>query len=318
MDSTAEVVAVAAVADGSSEHASYRLAYHRRALELLTANAGAAIDGLMPVGAGVLNVMACWGQAALLGIPLIDASFEASGHPCPWRAFVDLLAQDVSTISVGVVGKSAEREEQVETFLRGGPRAVSGLIDELTGAGGSHALCFGPLSSGWMRGRAEIDWVSRLIEVGDALMRAAADGGRMVAQAACNVLSGQLTIPATVVGTSCTKGDDDSVGVIDLLDEDERRLRLTHWHRYLVLEREGHRLATFPDLVVTLGARGTPLQAAELSEGQDIFIITARRNRDLPIDSRARDVFSQWLSGPEVQTTMASTATARTRDGTHP
>jgi len=296
LSSTTEIAAVAALDEGTREHPSYRLAYHRRALELLTSNAKADVGGLVPVGGGALNVMASWGQAALLDIPLIDASFETPAHPCPWRAFVDLLAHDVPVISLAVVGKPAGGEEQLETFLRGGPGAVSTLIERLAAAGGSYALCFGPLSSKWVRGRAQVGRMSRLIEVGGVLRRATADGGRMVAQAVSQAVGGQLVMPATVAKTSWTRTDGGALGVIRLLDEKERSVRLTHWHRYVALEGDDGRLATFPDLIVTLGARGTPLQADELGEGQDVFIVIAPPQFPSPLEGAAPEAVPDWLA----------------------
>lgn len=318
LSSTAEIAAVAAVDGGAHEHPSYRLAYHRRALELLAANARADVGGLIPVDGGALNVMASWGQAALLDIPLIDASFETVAHPCPWRAFVDLLAQDMPVISLAVVGKPDEGEEQLETFFRGGPRAIIGLIEQLRAAGGSYALCFGPLPSEWARGRAHVGRMSRLIEVGEALMRAAADGGRMAAQAVSQAVGGQCVVPASVVGASWTRRDTVPYGVIRLLDEEERGVQLTHWHRYVALEAADERLATFPDLIVTLGTRGTPLQADELNEGQDVFIVTAPSQSERVLVRVDGEAVPLWLSFSELEPAVTPAATARTEDGMRP
>jgi DUF917 family protein len=56
-------------------------------------------------------------------------------------------------------------------------------------------------------------------------------------------------------------------------------LELTIWNEYMTLERSGRRLATFPDLIVTLDDRtGLPVASAELREGASVAVAVVPRS----------------------------------------
>jgi len=54
---------------------------------------------------------------------------------------------------------------------------------------------------------------------------------------------------------------------------------LTYWNEYMTLERNGERLGTFPDLIVTLdAASGLPLTTAEIDKGMEIVVVNVPRS----------------------------------------
>ena len=54
----------------------------------------------------------------------------------------------------------------------------------------------------------------------------------------------------------------------------------TFWNEYMTLESRGERLATFPDLIMTLDAgSGLPVTTAEVKEGQTVILFVVPADR---------------------------------------
>jgi DUF917 family protein len=271
----AEIAAVATVQGQPGNSARYRLSYHARALELLTLNTGTEFDGLVCLGDGADSAMVGWSQAALLGTPLVDAAFEGRLYPDALHSFIDLLSDTVSLVPVAAVGCGTEGDDRQEVFVRGTPQSIGTMLETLRTSGGSYALTMGPLSMAWVGEEADGRRISRAIEVGEVLLEATGDGGRVAAGAVRRALRGDGVVCGTVTGVIWETLDAVPCARLLLRDEEGRDVELLHWHRYVGLEVAGERVASFPDLIVTLGARGTPLHARELSKGQDAYIVVA-------------------------------------------
>lgn len=65
-------------------------------------------------------------------------------------------------------------------------------------------------------------------------------------------------------------------------------MQLTFWYRYVTLDIAGQRAATFPDLIVTLGTKGTPLAGEEVCKGQDVYVLVIPDKRVAAAADRAR------------------------------
>lgn len=52
-------------------------------------------------------------------------------------------------------------------------------------------------------------------------------------------------------------------------------VNMTFWNEYATVEKDGERLATFPDLIMTINAKtGEPVTTAMMEEGLDVYVIT--------------------------------------------
>ena len=53
---------------------------------------------------------------------------------------------------------------------------------------------------------------------------------------------------------------------------------LTFWNEYATAEKDGERLATFPDLIMTINAlTGEPVTTAMMEEGLEVYVIAAEK-----------------------------------------
>jgi DUF917 family protein len=96
-------------------------------------------------------------------------------------------------------------------------------------------------------------------------------GPEAVVEAAAEFLGGKILARAPVSGLELmTQGGFDS-GRIVIGD-----VETTFWNEFMTLERDGRRLGTFPDLIMTFDAKsGAPVTTAELKQGQDVFLLLA-------------------------------------------
>jgi len=291
----ANLVAIATFSTSAMERTLYRLLYYTRAIELLRANTGTKIAGLVNCGSGAVDTLLGWGQATLLGIPLVDVAFDQSIHPSAVMGLIKLGRDDGVPLPLTIVSDDRRSDQRLEIFLQGAPQLlIHTLQQDATRSGGSLALAIGPFPQRWIRERGSPYSVSRAIEVGKVMMQVADDGGRATADAVSHALGGQLVAFGAITDMVWRSTGSRAYGIIHIRDTENRPLELAFWHRYVALDVAGQRVATFPDLIVTLGAKGTPLSGTEVSKGQDVYLVVVPGKRFAPeTTARQRAVYRE-------------------------
>jgi DUF917 family protein len=276
----ANLAAIATFCTSAGDETQYRLFHHKRAIQLLAANVEVNIAGLVNCGSGAVDTMAGWAQAALLGIPLVDAALGQGVHPSAGRGLLELWLGDAIPLSLALVSGNGGDGERLEVFSQGSPRLLIQMLKQsVDRLGGNYALAIGPLPQPWLKGRVDPHLISRAIEIGNAMMGVADDRGWATATAVGRTSGGQVATFGSITDIAWHGSGSKAYGVIRLRDEHDRPAELTFWHRFVALDVAEERVATFPDLIVTLGARGTPLGGVELARGQDVYIVTAPNKR---------------------------------------
>jgi hypothetical protein len=96
-----------------------------------------------------------------------------------------------------------------------------------------------------------------------------------------NFLDGEIICKAEIIEKNIeTKGGFD-VGYI-ILQKDDAKWELTYVNEYMTLEKDGQRLATFPDLLTTFNEKGEPVTSAALEKGQKIYLVNVPKEK-IPI-----------------------------------
>ena len=63
-------------------------------------------------------------------------------------------------------------------------------------------------------------------------------------------------------------------------------------NEYMTVDRDGERLATYPDVIATLSAEdGRPVSIATLAAGQEVALLVVDRSR-IPLSSSTRDRYA--------------------------
>jgi hypothetical protein len=100
--------------------------------------------------------------------------------------------------------------------------------------------------------------------------------GEAAIAAVVEKLGGQVIVEGEVTAFSLETAGGFDVGTIAIDGGHE----LTFWNEYMTLERDGERLATFPDLIMTFDARTAgPLVSAAIEQGQAVSVIAVPRQK---------------------------------------
>jgi hypothetical protein len=279
----ADMVAVATLSAATLGEHVYRPLHHRRAVELLAANTGAQFAGLVNCGGGALDTMVGWAQSALLGIPLVDAVVDPGFHPLAITALADLWSEAGLSVSLSVIGYRRQGDQCLELYARGahGP-LIQMFQQDASGSWGDFALACGPFSQRWLREHGHLNLLSHALKVGEAMTEIEDETGYLIAEAIGCTLGGQLITSGSVTDIVWHGRGANEYGIIVTRDRHNRDSELVFFGRYLALDVAGSRVATFPDLIVVLGIKGTPLGGRELSRGQDVYILMVPNRQHTP------------------------------------
>jgi DUF917 family protein len=170
--------------------------------------------------------------------------------------------------------KSAGR--YVEMLVSGSLESASALVRQAAvQAGGMVAVARNPVSAGYVRTHAANGAIRQCIGLGKAMLEGKPFGGKAVCQAAAQYLGGELVTFGRVDSCQLRSTGGFDVGEVVIGD-----YRMDFWNEYMTLECGTERLATFPDLIMTLSEEnGMPVTSAEVQEGQKLVILRVPRKR---------------------------------------
>jgi len=243
-----------------------------RALDLLVARLEAPLAGLIGSENGGAATVNGWLQSAASGLPLVDAPADGRAHPTGDLGGL-ALEQVPGYVSLqAAAGGSRARGRAVELHVRA-PLALANQIVRAAAvaAGGLLAVARNPVQAAYLETHAAVGALSQALALGRLLREALPRGPHAVAEAACRALGGTVVIEAPLSHLERRSEGGFDVGCARAGD-----VELSIWNEYLTLEREGTRLATFPDLIATLdAATGLPVTSAELELGRHVIVLTA-------------------------------------------
>lgn len=269
LDDEAILVTVSAVGAPSARDQYLEPIHYVQALQLLIEHLDEPVAGLITNENGGLATLNGWFQSALTGIPVVDAPCNGRAHPTGAMGSMGLDEVHDYVSRQAAVGGDPSAHRHVRLYTEGSLDSAARLVRQTAvEAGGLVAVARNPVTVAYAREKAAPGALRQAIEIGRALL--AAENPLDAAQAACDLLGGEVVCQASVQRiTLQTKGGFD-VGQIDLRGGYE----LTFWNEYMSLERQGQRLATFPDLIATLSTDEIrPLTSAEIRDGQEVFLI---------------------------------------------
>jgi len=261
-----------------------------RSAELLMNYGNICVGGFISSENGGASTANGWIPAAVLEIPVVDAPADGRAHPTGVMGSMGLHKVKGYTSLQAAVGGSKEAGTYVELFARGALDKVDKLVREASvQAGGMVAVTRNPVSPDYLKENAAVGALSKAIEVGKIMQKHYGDAER-VAYEVIKYLGGGEVVDRGVVENVLieTRGGYD-VGRI-LVKGGSETYEITFWNEYMTLESsEGVRLATFPDLIVTLDLKTSlPLPSAEIKIGDEV-LITVIPKELVPLGAGVKD-----------------------------
>lgn len=274
-----------------------------RSAELLRDYGGVCIGGFISSENGGASTANGWIPAAALDIPVVDAPADGRAHPTGVMGSMG-LHKVVNYVSVqAAVGGSKERGTYVEVVARGSLARVDRLIREASvQAGGMVAVTRNPVTPSYLRENAAVGALSKAIEVGKIMQRLYGDVEGMAHEVIKYLGGGSIVDRGVVDNVSLETCGGYDIGRV-LVKGRVRSYAITFWNEYMTLEdSEGTRLATFPDLIVTLSVKTSlPLTSAEIKAGDEVLIVVIPKEfiplgagvKDLEILKQVEEVISR-------------------------
>lgn len=245
--------------------------HYRRVYQIFSDQYPHEIGGIITNEMGAQSSTNGWVLAAMTGLPLIDAPCNGRAHPTGIMGSLG-LADEVGyrSIQAGVGGKG---HKETEILVQGNLETTSSLIrSAATAAGGFITVVRNPVSASYVAKHAALGALSQSMQVGRALYQELGNAASVV-----KALQEKLNIKELGRGVisecnlNITGGFD--VGSLSI-ECDGAPITVTFWNEYMTVEREGSRLATFPDLIAVLdGESGLPLTSAMLRPKQNVILI---------------------------------------------
>ncbi len=251
-----------------------------RSFQLLADNIDMHLVGLITAENGGLSIVNGWIPAAIYDIPIIDAPANGRAHPTGVMGSLGLhkLKDYVSVQAAAGGDRGAGR--YVELVAQGSLDRVDKIIREASvQAGGMIAVTRNPVTVDYLRMNAAVGALSKAIEVGKIFQKYFGDCGK-IAEEIAKIMNGKIVdegVVENVLLETCGGYDTGKIAVKGKLD----RYEITFWNEYMTLEDSGNRrLATFPDLIVTLGIDSAlPISSAEIKKDDRVMILTLPKER---------------------------------------
>lgn len=270
MSSDSILVNVSAV--GAPAQGAYAEPIHYlRAVELMEKVSGIRPDGIITNEMGGLATVNGMLQAALLQIPVVDAPCNGRAHPTGIMGAMGLHKdKDYKSIQ-GAVGGSKENSTYVEVVAMGTVERASALIRQAAvQAGGLVAVARNPVTCQYAKENAALGAVKQAIELGERMLKAKSQGASKVIENLCDYLKADLVAIDVIEDLKLDGQGGFDVGSFTI----GKDLEITFWNEYMTLEKGGQRIATFPDLIMTIDAdSGIPVTSAEIKEGKKLAVI---------------------------------------------
>ncbi len=287
------LITVAAVGAPAAKERFLKPRDYVRAVEMLIKMTDGNVGGIITNENGASTTVNGWLQSAVLGLPVVDAPCNGRAHPISTMGGMGLSRVDGYISKQAASGGNPETGKKLELTVEGNIHYCSNVIRNMAvEAGGLVAVARNPVSAEYVAKNGAPDAILQAIQLGEVMISERNKGAKKVIEATASFLQGEVATWGRVTSFALeTKGGFD-VGEVTIKDGDEL-FDLTFWNEYMTLESKGERIATFPDLIMTLSMEdATPLTTAMLKEGQEVAIIkTHRKNLKLGAGMFDKDLY---------------------------
>ncbi len=216
-----------------------------------------------------------WVQSALLDLPVIDAAANGRAHPLGLMGSMGLHQKKNFLSQQAAVGRNlsgGQRERFFEGSIEETSKAVRQFAAEM---GGMVAVARHPVPAAYVQQKGAPSAISLAIKIGQVYLQKKVSTPAQLMAAILAQLGGGFLDRARVEKYHLELSGGFDVGEVQARSQ-EARYELLFWNEYMTMERNGQRLATFPDLIMTFEAEtGRPLISAAVKKGQEIFLLAS-------------------------------------------
>ena len=269
LDPAAEIVIATAVGAPGGAKRLVEPEHSVTAVHMLIEASGCRPAGVIP---GHVPGMYAWLVAAALGIPLVDAACNGRGHPTVKMGSLGLASRDDVSIFQCCAGTAVRVTAHGSSTVTANVMRAAAIQNE-----GLVMACRGPLRADFVRRHGALAAIGHQLSLGAAMLAAAPGMARI--EAAVRHLQGSVLAVGEVTANTVAYRDGFDVGHVTVRDGNGE-LALGVYNELMTAERDGARVATFPDLIASLDPQtGDPVAVSELVRGSRVAVVTtSKRN----------------------------------------
>lgn len=242
-----------------------------RAAQLLE-KVGVEFDGVIAAENGGQNSFGGWIIAASLGLPVVDTPGDGRAHPTAMMGSMGLHSHDYNSVKSGVTeGSEVIAWGSLQTtsnVIRAQARDMKALI----------AMARDPVPVSYTIEHGAPGAIAMAIELGKDYISNKNVGPEERVQSAMEYLEGELICKAEIASMKIEAKGGFDIGYLTLNDG-SYEWDLTYVNEYMTLERDGNRLATFPDLMITFNEKGEPITSAALKKGDIVYLVNVTKEK---------------------------------------
>jgi uncharacterized protein len=260
-----------------------------KAVELVQRELGAPIYGLIIGQNGKSSTLNGWLPAAILGTKVVDAVGDLRAHPTGDMGSIG-LANSPEPMIQSAVGGNRANNAYIELVVRGPTAKVSPILRRAADmSGGFIASCRNPVRASYVKEHAALGGISLALALGEAIIAAEPKGGTAVIDAICRQIQGEIIGRGRVLRKAVQYTSDAfDVGTIHVGSGGDKRV-LYVMNEYMAVEDvDKKRLASYPDVIVTLDLSGVPISVGEIEEGVELLVLRIAKNV-IPLSSSVTD-----------------------------
>lgn len=245
-----------------------------RTVDLFLENRGFRPSGFIPNQCGCSAIVNGWIEGAVFGIPLVDGPCNGRSHPTTEMGSMGLHLVEGYVSSQFFAGGSPSKNNYFEGALKGDITALSHMIRHAANTVGNDLpVVRNPVSVDYVKANGAPGAIKQALRLGEAMMKAERKGADALIETAAEMLS------ASVIRFGVVKEVDRfTAGGIDSGTAFLGDWEVSFWKEYMTLERDGERIASFPDLITILdGHTGRVISSDRLEPGMEGVIFYASR-----------------------------------------
>jgi DUF917 family protein len=247
-----------------------------------------AIVGTMTAHPGAFMAGTWLANALDPNLAVIDCNANGRGHPTVAMGGMGLASRLDITVVQAAVGGVEDHKGHVEIVAKGPIGVVSDILHHASAAtGGTLLASRGPFPVDFLREFGAVGAVSACIRLGEAMLAAEGEGGEAMISAIKDTLGGRELGRGPLKAANVGVQENWDVGTLEI--DSGSQLVVHVCNEYMAADLDGERVATYPDLIVTLAeSDGMPTPAAHREPGERIVVLAVPRDK-IPLGAGVRE-----------------------------
>jgi len=277
LDDNDTIITASAVGAPAAKDKMVRPVDHIRAMELVFKQLPKIPSGFIANENGGGSGVNGWIQAAITGLPVVDAPANGRAHPTGLMGAMGLNRLSDYQSCQSAVGGNPALGLHLEMVIQGRLITNANMVREAANqAGGFVAVVRDPITAAYARKNAAPGASAQAIKIGQAIIDAQNHGAEAVIKATVEAIGGQITCQGKITNIQLKTVGGYDIGVVNI--QGDHSAELSFWNEFMTMEI-GTQKIFFPDLITVLSVEtGLPVSTAEAFIGQQVAVLTAPRN----------------------------------------